>query len=238
MKPIDLFITCYLRQAYTEQTLRYLEERTSYPYRLFIIHQGGNDEVLDAYKDKIFLRVDLKPNAGIHAAWNVALSLVESGYFITSDNDIYVPQLSPDWLSQMIRFMDASDYAAISLHPHVLIGDVSADINDPENVKEVSHCGAVMRIMRTEAVRNVGGWERVVRTSRNHEERYICGKLRESGWKVGRTTRLRAFHPFGFNWGYPDSLKATDHGHNPDLDQYVNQFNNIEAYNNKTWLPK
>ena len=106
MKPIDIFITCYLRQAYTEKTLTYLFERTIYPFRLFVIDQGGNDEVLDAAKDKIFLRVKLTPNAGIHSAWNIALALAESEYFITSDNDIYVPKIENDWLSRMITFMN------------------------------------------------------------------------------------------------------------------------------------
>jgi len=88
-------------------------------------------------KDKIFLRIKLIPNSGVHAAWNIALSMAESEYFITSDNDIYVPDLESDWLTQMVKFMDKRpDYGAISLCPHVFIGAAGIDPSDPEEVKE------------------------------------------------------------------------------------------------------
>ena len=246
MKPIDLFITSFLRQAYTQKTMEYLEQRTKYPYRLFVIDNGGNEEVLNeaVKQNKVFLVVRPSSNVGIHAAWNLALSLAESEYFITSDNDIYVPDLDPDWLTQMVGFMDQRpEYAAISLHPHVFIGAAGIDPNDPEDVKERNMCGAVMRIMRTEVVREVGGWEHVVRTSRNHEERTICGKLQEVGYKVGIATRIRAYHPFGKelgtgNWGYAPEITPEMQGHNPALAEEVLRFDNPDSYNPKTWLPK
>lgn len=266
MEPIDIFITAYLRPQFTRETLRYLFERTRYPFRLFLIHLGGNDEVIKEYADKIFLIIDIPDNIGIHASWNIALSLAESKYFITSDNDIYVPDLisyhkmpalrvdnndkvlgkylsptgpGPCWLERMVGFMDErKDYGAISLHPHVIIGNASEDPTDPEDVKEVDHCGAVMRIMRRSAVWSAGGWERQIKSGRNHEEKTICSRLHEIGMKVGRTTRIRAYHPFGENWGYPESFTPEMQNHNPNLKDYVKQFDHMEAYDQKTWLPK
>lgn len=238
-------------------------ERTKYPFRLFLINNGGNDDVVKALGNKLFLEVKPNYNVGIHAAWNMALSMTESEYFITSDNDIYVPNLTeyiqgipsdkpvgyewisidtkdnPCWLERMIKFMDERpDYGAISLCPHVFIGAAGIDPNDPEDVKERNMCGAVMRIMRTSAVREAGGWEHVIRTSRNHEERTICGRLQEKGYKTGIATRIRAFHPFGSNWGYPEHITPEMQGHNPDLKEYVKAFGNIESYDNDTWMPK
>ncbi|MDZ4210052.1 MAG: glycosyltransferase, partial [Candidatus Curtissbacteria bacterium] len=223
---IDIFLTAYLRPKMTLETIKYLKERTKYPYRLFIIHQGGNEEALMQYADDFFLVIDPSYNIGIHAAWNLSLSLAASDYFITSDNDIYVPDLEPDWLTQMVKFMDERpDYGAISMHPHVLIGDASFDPKDPEDVKEVGHCGAVMRIMRRDAVWKAGGWEKWVRQGRNHEETTICSRLRAIGYKIGRTTRLRAYHPFGAgmegSWGYPISFTPEMQGHRPELAEYV-----------------
>src|SRR4030067_1259734 len=202
MTPIDIFITSYLRQAYTERTITYLEQRTKYPYRLFVIDNGGNREVLaEAIRqNKVFLVIRPSTNMGIHAAWNTALALAESEYFITSDNDIYVPDLEPDWLSQLVGFMDERpDYGAISLHPHVVIGDESLNPNDSDDVKDVAMCGAVMRIMRRQAVWDAGGWKDegdalLIRGDRGKEERVICSRLKSNGWKTGRTTRLRAYH--------------------------------------------
>lgn len=264
MKAIDIFITTYLRQAYTEKTISYLHERTKYPFRLFIIDNGGNDEVIEEAikQNKIFLALKASSNMGIHAAWNIALALAESDYFITSDNDIFVPDLSrefpiedtkgnkgtlttPCWLERMVKFMDERpDYGAISLCPHVFIGAASIDPNDPEDVKERNMCGAVMRIMRTEAVRKAGGWLHVIRTGRNHEESTICSQLQTAGYKVGIATRIRAYHPFGLNvengggWGYPASFPPEAQKHNPQLKDYVLSFDNPDAYDEKTWLPK
>ena len=231
---IDIFITGYQRQSLTGETIRYLRSRTKTPYRLILIDNGGNH----VFKDAVDVYVGLSKNVGIHAAWNIALSLAESDYFITSDNDIYVPDLEPDWLTTMVRYMDERpDYAAISLHPHVFIGAASIDPSDPEDVKERNMCGAVMRIMRTDAVRKTGGWEHHMEAGRNHEERWICGKLQEAGHKVGIASRIRAFHPFPPNWGYPPEFTPEMQKHNPDLAEYVTKFNNKEAYDEKTWLP-
>ena len=247
MTPIDIFICCYLRPMFTEQTLIYLKERTKYPYRLFLINNGGNDDIAKVYKDDIFMTINMSKNAGVTAAWQMALSLAESEYFITSDNDIYVPDTKGiyglDWLATLIRFMDERpDFGAISLHPHTLIGDASFDPNDPEEVKEVPWCGAVMRIMRKDAVRKVNGWaddtDPLIRGDRGHEERLVCSRLQAGGYVTGRTTRLRAYHPFGTNWGYPKEITPEEQGHNPELVDYVKQFDNMEAYDSRTWLPK
>lgn len=251
-KPIDIFIATYLRQFYTEKTISYLKERTNYPYRLIVLDNGGNDEVLSKADDVMFLWVKMNHNTGIHCLWNVALSLAESEYFITSDNDIWVPKLDPDWLTQMVRIMDNHpDYGAISLHPHVFIGINAIDPNSEDFKKDVIErpmVGAVMRLMRTEAVRKTLGWEHVIRTGRNHEERVICSRLQSVGYKVGICPYIRAYHPFGRNypglegeksggWGYPVEFGPEKQGHRPELKEYVVSFDKIEAYNQDTWLP-
>lgn len=243
MKPIDIFITAYQRSELTMNTLQYLRERTTYPYRIFLIDQGGNE----GHKDKVDYYIGLSKNVGIHAAWNMALALAESEYFITTDNDIYVPDLtdlspdgvSSDWLRTLVRFMyRRPDYGAISLHPHVFIGAASIDLKEPEDVVERNMCGAVMRIMRRDAVWKSGGWENKIEAGRNHEERTICSRLQNNGYKVGITSRIRAFHPFPPNWGYDKEFTPEMQKHNPDLEQYVQSFGNMDNYDNKTWLPK
>jgi len=245
---IDIFICAYLRPMFTEQTLTYLFERTKAPYRLFLINNGGNDDIAKAYEKEIYMTINLTRNIGVTAAWQIALSLAESEYFITSDNDIYVPDLEPDWLTQMVKFMDERpDYGAISLHPHVVIGDESLNPNDSDDVKDVAMCGAVMRIMRRQAVWDAGGWKDegdalLIRGDRGKEERVICSRLKSNGWKTGRTTRPRAYHPFGKeqggNWGYPKEITPEMQGHRREMDEYVQQFDNMESYDPKTWLPK
>ncbi|SRR6266436_2049070 len=247
-KPIDIFILCYKRPQYTRQTLSYLYKRTGYPFRIFLLIQDNDlytNYLIDhEFKDKIFMRINFSKNIGVHSAWNIALALTESEYFITSDNDIYVPKLEPDWLTKLVGFLDERpDYGAISLHPHVFIGAAGIDPDDSEDVKERNMCGAVMRIMRRDAVWKAGGWENIIHAGRNHEERTICLRLQNIGYKVGITSRIRAYHPFGKDvdknsgWGYTD-FTPEEQGHNPQLKDYVLQFDNPDAYDKDTFLPK
>ena len=233
---IDIFLTTFLRQEFAKKCVQYLKERTTYPYRLFIIDNGGNENL----KNDAFLYVGLSKNVGIHAAWNLALSFAESEYFITSDPDLLVPDLVPDWLENLVGYIkERPDFAAISLHPHVFIGAAGIDPNDPEDVKERNMCGAVMRIMRTETVRQVGGWEHKMEEGRNHEERTICSRLQSAGYKVGIASRLRAYHMFGkTNWGYPEQFTPEMQKHNKELKDYVGSFDQPDAYDPKTFLPK
>ena len=247
MKPIDIFITAYLRPEYTQKTLEYLYARTRYPFRVWLLDNGGNKQVaMRMQQDHAdsFHHIEFNENLGIHAAWNVALALAESEYFITSDNDIYVPDWTnnhTDWLEALKRYMDIMpDYGAISLHPHVFIGAAGIDPNDPEDVKDRNMCGAVMRIMRREAVQKAGGWEHKIEPGRNHEERTICSRLHDAGYKTGITSRIRAYHPFGGekgNWGYPEEITPEMQGHNPQLKDYVKSFDHPESYDQNTWLP-
>lgn len=218
-KPIDIFILCWNRADFTHRTIAYLYERTKHPFRVIAIDNNSTDHTNNVLKVKesinhLFHIVKHDKNIGVHQGWNTALGLADGEYFITTDNDIYVPDVDPDWLTQLVRFMDERpDYGAIALQPHMFLGS-SDPVPDPSGVSEVGHCGAVMRIMRTKYVREVGGWDRHYNANRNHEELTICSRLKSAGYKVGYTSYLRAYHDWGDdnNWGYGDVHPAV-HGH-------------------------
>lgn len=231
----DIFICSYLRQDFTRETLKYLKERTKSPYKLFLLDNGGNSE----FRNEVDYYVGFGQNMGIHAVWNTALALATTDYFVTADNDLLCPDLSPDWLEQMVEIMNKNpEYGAVSMHPHVFIGAAGVGANVPEVVVERNMCGAVFRIMRTSAVLQAGGWEHKIDPQRNHEERTICSKLQQNGWKVGITPKIRAYHNFGNNWGYPKEVTPEIQGHNPELKDYVKQFDQRESYDPDTWFPK
>lgn len=269
MEPIDIFITTYERQHFVRECIEYLVARTKTPYRLTILDNGGNDWVSRErfnmeYQIRHIPLYALFGNTGIHFAWNVAASLAKGEYFITSDPDLLVPDLSgvilgrhtvekaapnkviydpdfgqADWLERMIKLMDERpDYGAISMMPHIFIGAAGIDPNDPEDVKERNMCGAVMRIMRTEAVRSARGWDLKIEAGRNHEERTICSRLHDIGFKTGICSRIRAYHNFGKNWGYPEEFSPQQQKHNPELAEEILRFDNRDAYDTKTWLPR
>lgn len=218
-EPIDIVMTCWNRVDLTKNTINYLRERTKHPYRLFVIDNASTDgtEILLKFTEKsgdVFHSLRMSKNTGIHMAWNTAVGLVESEYFITTDNDCYVPDLDPDWLSQLVTLMDNNpDYGAIALQPHMFLG-CADPTPDPSGVTEVSHCGAVMRMMRKSAVIKAGGWERFFNAKRNHEELTVCSRLKTAGYKVGYASYLRCYHDFGEdnNWGYKE-VHPNVHGH-------------------------
>ncbi len=241
-EPIDIVITACKRPKMTMETIRYLKERTKYPYRLFMIHNGENEEAILEYEKDFFLIIDPNYNVGVHCAWNLSLAITSSKYFITTDNDILAPDLEPDWLTQLVSLMDARpDFGAIALQPHKFIGlEPSVYPNDGE-ILFTPMVGAVMRLNRREAVWKAGGWERIVRSSRNHEEATICGRLNAAGYKFGYSAKMKAFHLFGEvgltdPWGYDKEATPESHGHRPIWPlPYV--YGHREQYDPKTWEP-
>ena len=240
MEPIDIVITAFKRPKMLMETIKYLKERTKYPYRLFIIHNGGSEEALIECEKDTFLIIDPSYNVGIHCAWNLALAMVSSKYFITCDPDILVPDLEPDWLTQMVELMDRrTDYGAIALQPHKFIGLEPSVYPDDGEIINTPMVGAVARLMRLDAVWKGGGWERFVRQSRNHEEATIAGRLNAVGYKIGYTSKMKAFHMFGTEgesdpWGYEKDVTPESHGHR-NIWPIPWVYGRREEYDNKTW---
>lgn len=218
-KPIDIFILAWNRVELTKNTIRFLHERTKHPFRLIVIDNHSTDGTGETLREMeknglISHSVRHSKNVGVHQGWNTALGLADEDYFITTDNDIYVPDLDPDWLTQLVELMDKRPkYGAIALQPHAWIGD-SDPTPDPDGVIKKNHCGAVMRIMRTKAVRQVGGWDKHYDANRNHEELTICSRLINAGYDVGYASYMKCYHDWGEdnNWGYGD-IHPHVHGH-------------------------
>jgi len=164
----------------------------------------------------------LKENTGVHFGFNQLLQVVGSTpYYICTDADLIPcsPINGIDWLARLTELADKyHDFGAIACRPHCFIGGIP-NWNESHEVIEVPWAGAALRLMRTEVVRQVGGWQNVKRPSRNSEERWISDRLHEAGYKVGYSRDIRCLHEFGDEslgedpWGYPIEMKPQDHGH-------------------------
>ena len=78
-----------------------------------------------------------------------AMTESSSPYYVVTDNDIYPPKLSPDWLSRMVKIMD--EHPKISmLTPHIppvqLMGPCG--INDDEDVVFCKALGNAFKMVR------------------------------------------------------------------------------------------
>jgi len=105
----------------------------------------------------------------------------------------------------------------------------------------VPMCGAVARIMRTDVVKKVGGWDRRYDANRNHEEKTICSRIQSIGGKVGYAEKLVAYHDFGDdnNWGYKE-IHPHKHGHRVPGEEIwpMPEMLHNHDLDNKTWQKK
>lgn len=220
---IDIVVTSYFRPDFTYDCLSSIQAFTTTPHRVIVVDNGSDKETIktlrECQEEEMIDELILLPNnLGLEPAKNIGLQIVESDFYVDSDNDILLPPpiKDVDWLARLMELM-TSEYAAIALPPQVFIGANKEEMfRGAKGILERDFVGGSMRLMRTDAVRAVGGWRSepkdMVEANRS-EEHYICGKLRKSGYKVGYAVDIECFHMFGETaWGYQESV---EHYHRP-----------------------
>jgi len=102
---VDIVMFTRNRLPLLQRTLSHLFERTTSPYRLYVIDDGsdeGNAVYLQGLFDEgklagLFLR---REGAQFLANWKLAPWIGESEIMVLSDDDILCPRLDPDWLAR------------------------------------------------------------------------------------------------------------------------------------------
>ncbi len=237
MNPIDIVITTWKRELFIKECLKSIKENTTYQHRITLIWNEGKESDIEDIRKEIDNIVVLKDNWGLEPAKNIGMSFVKSKYFISTDNDCLPmqPNENGDWLSQLIKLMDNNqEYGAISCRTQVMIGTGNIfDGKEDQNIVEFPHPGGSLRIMKRDLVNKIGGWRSDV-NSRGQEEKYICGKINEMGFKTGFATKIKCWHMFGDgNWGYGD-MKPEEHGHNPVWHPAIENGDDLEE--RKKWI--
>lgn len=234
---IDIVLTVWNRPEMTKRCIDYISART-FNHRLIVVDNGSDNltrEILSTYRDfgVIHDLVLLGENRGLEPAKNIGLSLVRSDLFVSADNDCLVRE---GWLEDLADLINRyPEYAAIACRTQVMIGTGNIfDGHEDKDILEFGHPGGSFRIMRTAPVKEAGGWRDNV-LLRGQEERYICGKLHERGYKTGFAVKVRCFHLFGqgkHDWGYT-GMKPEEHGHseiahpaldNPDDEECIDNW--------------
>lgn len=229
--PIDLIMVIWQRPDITFKTLDAIKQNTDREqYRLVVIDNNSYPDMqlmlrnleLSGEIDKLIVN---DRNMGLEYARNQGLKLAESEYFVCVDNDC-LPQRRKNgktWLELLATLLDElPEYGAISLRTQVMIGTGNIfEEGDMAGVDvvEFPHPGGSFRIMRTKETKKAGGWRDSVE-GRGAEERTICGRLREHGFRTGFARDIRCLHLFGTRgvsgtdrWGYPKDWEPEDTGH-------------------------
>lgn len=232
MAPIDLHLVSWNRPKMTKLVIEAINRNTKKEnYYLTVLDNGSGMEVkhmlLDMHDKGLVDEIHAMPeNRGLEAARQFMLERSTYGeFFVCIDNDCLPPPMveGKDWIERMVELMQKyEDYAAISMRTQVMIGTGNifeeADALG-EDIVDFPHPGGSYRIMRSDAVNAVGGWDRGD-PGRGSEERYICGKLRDAGYKTAFASQLRCLHLFGTRgdnptdrWGYDKDWQPEDTGH-------------------------
>lgn len=231
----DLHLVSWNRPKMTDLVIKTIHRNTDRDsFRLTVLDNGSDPktvEMLEAMRetDLIDDLILIKTNIGLESARNLLLrEATNSERFVCIDNDCLPPERTAegDWLKRMNELMDYyEEYGAISQRTQVMIGTGNifeeADKNGDDLV-EFPHPGGSYRIMNTNLIRSLGGWDRPA-PGRGSEERYICGKLNEKGFFTGFAAKIQCLHLFGNRdqtkerWGYDESLSPEDTGHS-DID--------------------
>lgn len=233
MKPCDLHLVSWNRPQMTELVIRTIHKNTKREnFRLVVLDNGSEEATVKMLQDLhdnglIDELILIKTNLGLEAARNLMFkNATTSKYFICVDNDCLPQPMveGTDWLEMLVDLMEKyEDFAAISCRTQVMIGtgnifEEADSVGD--DIVEFPHPGGSLRIMKSDMVHFVGGWERGA-PGRGAEERYICGKLNEAGFRTAFAVNVVCLHLFGLRgdnptdrWGYDKELKPEDTGHN------------------------
>jgi len=104
-----------------QQTLESIWERTKTPYRLIIVDNCSNDGTVKWLRNKkkqgkIDELVEIKEPQGLCHAYNEGFKLVSSKYFITTQDDLLLPDLKPCWIPVMKDLLDRHpEYGAVAM---------------------------------------------------------------------------------------------------------------------------
>ncbi|HBN07887.1 MAG TPA: hypothetical protein DD435_04290, partial [Cyanobacteria bacterium UBA8530] len=104
---IDIVLLSHNRLEYLEQTVNALYERTNYPFRLIVIDNASEQDVLtylEANRAR-FHRVVLNPENFSTSAFTQGIALTRSDPFIVSEPGVLVPERKPCWLTRMIEMI-------------------------------------------------------------------------------------------------------------------------------------
>lgn len=207
---IDIYITSWRRKEFLEKTINLIQDRTEpHTFRLHAFDNASDSET------KAFLLSQLDNGAltSLHldnrntgCLYNKAIfhamTQTDSDYYVVTDNDVYPPLLTPDWLTQMKAIMDKYiDLAFLTpqLPPQGLQQPIKAE-------GDVVYCKAVGNTFKM--VRRIafpfGKYDQYV--GHYGDDGLVSKLVRDDGWRVAFCRNIFCYHAGQCtNWGYKES---------------------------------
>lgn len=235
----NIFITSWYRKKMTQRTIELIHERTTSDTFAIHVFDNGSDKNTQDFLYKLLeqkkimsLHLDSR-NTGCLYNKGIFYMMTEhtDKYFCISDNDVYPPKLSPDWLSRMITIMDAHpDLAFLTpqLPPQWLQTPDKSRIKD-----DIVYCKAVgntFKLIRRAAF-PFSEFKSVI--GAYGDDGMVCDLMRLKNWEVAFCRNIFCYHAGQCeNWGYSPEEIAMD----PRKVGYGKPFS-YEIVNEETYEP-
>jgi cellulose synthase/poly-beta-1,6-N-acetylglucosamine synthase-like glycosyltransferase len=232
---IPIYITSFFRYQFTIETITQIKARTQPGTYQIHVYDNGSDldtrqklyELLNA-REIVSLTLDSR-NTG--CLYNKAvfhnMTTSDQEYYVVTDNDIYPPDLSPDWLSQMKAIMDRNpDIAMLTpqFPPIYLMG--------PHEIRnDIILCDAVGNALKMVRTETFPSYPQKLNTF--GDDGQLSELVRKNGWKVAFCRDIFCLHAGQCkDWGYKLEEIAKD----PRKQGYGQPF--ICEVDEKTYRPK
>lgn len=184
----DIVIGTHNRVPLLGRTLAHILGRTSSPFRLHVIDDASEDETRQlvlGLRGAVASYHRYPERRGIIAHLAALLTLTASDPVVFTDDDVLCPDLSPDWLSRLLKIMDARPAVGVlalnnpQAHPLVR-GDSRHITAREEDLVFCRNVGATFAAIRRNVLRSV-------RVPADHPSpmKALCIEAGRLGWSVG-----------------------------------------------------
>ncbi len=195
IQPIDIILVTYNRLHFLKKSVKHIYERTRYPHRLFVV---DNNSTLD--KTQYWLKrakihgyiydyIFMPDNKGLATGFNAGFERVKSEYFITTQDDILCPDLTPCWLEQMLHLAKKyPEYGGLAMR---IQRTRHRDVDEfKELVESPTSIASVFRIQKKSDIKKMGGFG-----DRPHwESTSFMRRMKPLKKKLAVTTRIYTDH--------------------------------------------
>jgi hypothetical protein len=204
---LDIYMTSFFRKDMTQKAIDLLQERTSPgSYQLHIFDNNSDRETRQYLYDLldngkiVSLHLDSRNTGCLYnKAVFHAMTESTSKYYMITDNDIFPPALTPDWLSQMIAIMDNHPELAF-LTPQFPPVQLMSPL---EVMPDIVYCKAVgnaFKLVRRSALSYINYNQTIGSFG---DDGLLSELVRAKGWKVAFCRKIFVLHAGQCNnWGY------------------------------------
>ncbi len=232
-------MTTWFREEFTRKSIELIHERTkpgTFQLHIFDNNSGPKmrEYLIGLLKNKKIASLHLDSrNTGCLYNKGIFHMMVEDfcKYYICTDNDVYPPKLSPDWLSQMIKIMDAHPELAFlvpQIPPQWLQEPDLANLKD-----DIVYCKAVgntFKLVRRKAF-PISEFRPVL--GAYGDDAQVCEQVKLRNYKVAFCRNIFCYHAGQCeNWGYKKEEIDLD----PRKDGYGKPFS-YKLMNEETYEP-